>query len=74
MPDHAQNFLFDGDLGTYWLDDDVDATHPRQRVFADLAPGTYDITQALVEGWTLTGYDRRELPHRPEGHRRPRLG
>ncbi len=43
-----------GGCTTFALDDDADATLPRTRQFAPLAPGTYTVTQAAVEDWVIT--------------------
>jgi len=54
VPDDPQDFAFSGGLGPFPLDDDADATLPRQRTFTRL-PGTYPVTEAAVPGWALTG-------------------
>ncbi len=53
LPNNKQDFEFSGDLGSFMLDDDSDATLPRELVFADLAPGSYAFRQAVVPGWSL---------------------
>ena len=57
-PDDGRDFRFTGCLGsgcgTFTLDDDPDATLPRQVHGVGLAPGTYTITQAAAPGWDLT--------------------
>lgn len=52
VPNHATDFSFSGDLGTFSLDDDGNAALPRQASFS-VAPGTYVVTQAPVAGWGL---------------------
>ncbi|MDY6876711.1 MAG: GEVED domain-containing protein [Chloroflexota bacterium] len=46
-PDGGTGFEFDGDLGSFSLDDDD------SRVFDDLLPGHYDVTEAVPAGWDL---------------------
>ena len=57
-PDDGRDFRFTGCLGsgcgTFTLDDDRNATLPRQAHGVGLAPGTYTITQAAAPGWDLT--------------------
>ncbi len=53
QPNSAQDFSFSGDLGSFNLDDDKNATLPRTRTFSDLAPGTYTIEQASSTKWSL---------------------
>ncbi len=52
QPDHPQDFRFDGDLGSFLLDDDSDGTLGRSRSVA-VAPGSYDVSEAAVAGWAL---------------------
>ncbi|MEA2677161.1 MAG: hypothetical protein QOJ81_1302, partial [Chloroflexota bacterium] len=49
-----QDFGFSGDLGSFVLDDDSNAVRSRSRTVT-LSPGTYDVTQGAVAGWTLIG-------------------
>ena len=53
-PNSSQNFGFTGDTGSFALDDDNNNTLPSSRTVT-LAPGTYDVTQGTVAGWSLTG-------------------
>lgn len=59
VPDNDDDFPFTatGGLPSFSLDDDADATLPRERTFTDLAPGTYTVTEGIVEPWTLTQLD-----------------
>jgi hypothetical protein len=53
LPNSAENFNYTSDLGSFVLDDDANATLPRKRVFTNLTPGAYTITQTAPSGWTL---------------------
>jgi hypothetical protein len=55
LPNNARDFAFTGALGGFVLDDDGNATRPRQRTFSGLAPGSYRISQTKVDGWSLVG-------------------
>lgn len=58
VPDSAQDFTFvsaESPLLNFALDDDADATLPNTRTFANLAAGTYTVTESVVAGWALTG-------------------
>lgn len=61
QPHSAQDVGFTGcsvgGCGPFLLDDDADATHPRQLSGTGLAPGTYQVTQQAVPGWTLTAVE-----------------
>jgi hypothetical protein len=65
IPDSPQDFTFGGDLGDFALDDDNSdfppATAPAEdkpRALAfEVEPGTYAVTEAAVEGWTLRDID-----------------
>lgn len=59
VPDNDDDFPFTatGGLPSFSLDDDADGTLPRERTFTDLAPGTYTVTEGIVEHWTLTQLD-----------------
>ena len=54
VPNSSQDFAFSGDIGSFILDDDNNNAHPRSRTVT-LSPGTYDVTQGAVSGWSLTG-------------------
>jgi uncharacterized repeat protein (TIGR01451 family) len=56
VPNSAQDFSFTGTgaLGTFSLDDDADPALSNTRTFANLAPGSYTLTEAAVAGWDLT--------------------
>jgi len=58
VPDEAQDYVYTGCLGagcsTFSLDDDANATLPRQVRGEGLAPGTYTLTQAAVAGRELS--------------------
>jgi len=54
QPDSAQDFAFTGDLGPFTLDEDADGTNSNSKTVS-LAPGTYQVTQSAVTGWSLTG-------------------
>ena len=51
-PDQA--FSFFGDLGSFTLDDNVDATFPNTRTFL-AAPGSHVVSEFATPGWDLTG-------------------
>ena len=55
LPNSGQDFAFTGDLGSFALDDDSNATLPRSRTFSGLTPGSYTFYLADVEGYVLTG-------------------
>jgi uncharacterized membrane protein len=66
LPDGPQDFEFTGDLGVFSLvddtgdlgvfslDDDTEVTLSNTHVAANLAPGTYEITESALAGWDLT--------------------
>lgn len=58
LPNDAQDFTF-GVVnlagGNFSLDDDDDATLSNQKVFSDLLPGQYSVTEQATPGWSLTG-------------------
>jgi hypothetical protein len=60
QPDSAQDFQFDPgpnlDTGpNFFLDDDADPTLSNERVYPDLLPGSYAISEVSVPaGWSLT--------------------
>jgi ELWxxDGT repeat protein len=59
QPDHSRNVRYNGSagIGTFYLDnpttDDGDAFSSSKRL--TLAPGVYEITEAAVSNWFLTG-------------------
>ena len=59
QPDAPEDFAYTGCLGTgcstFSLDDDTDGTLPATVTGAELAPGTYTITQAPEAAYDLTG-------------------
>lgn len=55
-PDSDQDFSFSGDLGEFTLDDDNDDTLANTFT-VDRAAGTYTITEAEVDGWSLSDID-----------------
>jgi len=59
QPDDPQDFTFDGDLGSFTLDDDGEegSETPSSQTFGDLEPGTYTVTEDAVAGWSLAGID-----------------
>ncbi|MGH2697472.1 MAG: prealbumin-like fold domain-containing protein [Actinomycetota bacterium] len=60
QPDSAQNFEFDPSANldpgpNFFLDDDSDPTLSNQRVYADLLPGTYSVSEVNIPAnWSLT--------------------
>lgn len=52
LPNGAQDFAFQGDLGMFTLDDDATPTLPRLKTFV-LPAGAYNVSQVAVPGWTL---------------------
>ncbi len=52
VPDYPQIFYFTGDLGPFSLHDD--GWGDNFITFADLAPGSYSVTETLPTGWDLT--------------------
>jgi plastocyanin len=55
LPDDAQNFTYNGSLGTFLLDDDADATLASTLVLSGRGVGSYTLTQDLPSGWVLSG-------------------
>jgi len=53
IPDDTQDFDFTGDLGSFSLSDSSPVN--KTTTFANLMPGSYDVTESAVEGWDLTG-------------------
>ena len=58
LPNDAQDFTFGVTGlpgGTFYLDDDADATLSNQKVYGGLLPGQYSVTEQSTPGWALTG-------------------
>jgi hypothetical protein len=58
LPDDAQDFTFSVTNlagGNFLLDDDADPTLSNQKVFSNLLPGSYSVTEQSTPGWSLTG-------------------
>jgi hypothetical protein len=57
LPNHAQNFSFTGDLGSFTLDDDGGQDNPISNTitFSDLPANTYLVDESSPSGWDLTG-------------------
>lgn len=58
LPNDAQEFTFGVTGlpgGTFKLVDDGNPTHSNQKVFSNLAPGQYSVTEQSTPGWSLTG-------------------
>src|SRR5262249_44070905 len=54
VPNAGQDFGFSGDLGSFNLDDDSNATLPNNKTFSGLTAGSYTITQsASATRWIL---------------------
>ena len=56
VPNDAQDFTFTPSMAAiapFPLDDDSDPTLSNQRVFSNLAAGSYTFTETQVSGWTL---------------------
>ncbi len=58
-PDSAQDFGFTGDLGSFTLDDDGDASNGTSNMasFQNLVAGSYSVSETGVEGWDLTNLE-----------------
>ncbi len=58
LPDSSSDFAFTGcqgaGCGSFALDDDTDPTLGRSTTAANLAPGTYVVTQSASPNWSLT--------------------
>jgi hypothetical protein len=54
IPNSGEDFAFTGDLGSFLLDDDDDATLARSRLFDELRPGTYVVSETIADEWELT--------------------
>jgi N-acetylglucosamine-6-sulfatase len=54
LPNNPQDFSYSGGFGSFALDDGGDAALPRKRVFLNVTPGTYTISQAPAPSWTLS--------------------
>ncbi|MCB1007237.1 MAG: hypothetical protein KDB35_23840, partial [Acidimicrobiales bacterium] len=61
QPDSGQDVGFTGcsagGCGPFVLDDDADVTHPRELSASGLPPGSYQVTQQEIPGWTLTAIE-----------------
>lgn len=58
QPNDAQDFGFTtsgNGLSSFSLDDDSDATLSNTKVFSNLSPGSYSVTEGSTPGWQLTG-------------------
>ena len=59
VPDDAQDFAFASTGGltpaNFSLDDDADGALSNTRVFTEVNPGQYTVTEAAVPNWQLTG-------------------
>jgi hypothetical protein len=58
LPNDSQDFLFNVTGlpgGSFSLDDDADGTLSNQKVFSNLLPGSYSVTEQSTPGWSLTG-------------------
>jgi uncharacterized repeat protein (TIGR01451 family) len=53
-PQSSQRFLFGGSLGAFTLVDDGKSTSS-SKVFEQLTPGTYTVSELVPEDWELTG-------------------
>jgi hypothetical protein len=55
QPDNAQDFTFTttGGLSSFSLDDDSNSVLSNTKVFNDLTPGSYSVTESTVAGWAL---------------------
>lgn len=57
VPKSSQDFLFTTTgtgLSNFILDDDTDPTYSNTKVFSNLLPGTYSVTEGSINGWDLT--------------------
>jgi len=54
IPNAGFNFNFSGDLGSFMLDDDSNATLSNSTTFSNLGAGTYSLTENAYSAWTLT--------------------
>ena len=58
VPNSAQDFNFNSEFGAdFQLDDDGNATLSNTKVYEDVNPGTYTISEDAVDGWDLTNID-----------------
>ncbi|CAM2063774.1 hypothetical protein SCOR_00325 [Sulfidibacter corallicola] len=53
VPDPT-DFDFTGSLGNFSLDDDSNVTLSDRRIFNNLEPGTYEVSELIEPGWLLT--------------------
>jgi hypothetical protein len=54
VPDSGVDFRFNGDLGSFTLDEDPASSVPSSRTFGELPGGRYDVVEKKVQGWKLT--------------------
>lgn len=57
LPNDPQDFTFNVTGlagGSFTLDDDANATLSNQKVYSDLLPGQYSVTEQSTPGWSLT--------------------
>jgi N-acetylglucosamine-6-sulfatase len=52
-PNASQDIAYTGAFGSFTLDDDSDPALPNRRVFTNVTPGTYSVTQNVTAGWAL---------------------
>jgi len=62
LPNDLQDFDYTGDLGPFTLDDDAgvpgaDMTYSNNKVFDNVLPDTYDVTEIVPTWWELYGID-----------------
>lgn len=57
QPNDAQNFAFttSAGLSNFNLDDDSDPNLSNTKVFSNVSAGTYEVTEGVTSGWSLTG-------------------
>ena len=57
-PADGTDFSFDaGNLGSFILDDDEDATRSDTKTFTNVRAGTFGVTEADLDGWDLTSIE-----------------
>ena len=52
-PDDTTDVDFGGDFGSFTLDEDPDPTWSTHRLFSNLSPGIYQVTQTLPACWSV---------------------
>ena len=58
VPNGPQDFNYNSELGDdFQLDDDGNGTLSDTKVYSDVNPGTYTISEDQVAGWDLTDID-----------------